>query len=92
MWFINIISMNLSKEIWNLLCSLRKSKNISQEKLAFKCKVHRTYIWMIERWEKNITMYSLVRFLSWLWITLVDFFILLDYENKIKNENKIINK
>jgi transcriptional regulator with XRE-family HTH domain len=38
---------------------LRKSKNISQEELAFKANLHRTYIGMIERAEKNITLLNI---------------------------------
>lgn len=34
----------------------RLKQNLSQEKLAEKAKVHRTYIGMIERAEKNITL------------------------------------
>lgn len=35
---------------------LRKSQRLSQEELAFKADLHRTYIGMIERAEKNITL------------------------------------
>lgn len=38
---------------------LRKSKNLSQEELAFKADLHRTYIGMIERAEKNITLINI---------------------------------
>ena len=34
----------------------RKKLGISQEKLAEKAKLHRTYIGMIERGEKNLTL------------------------------------
>lgn len=34
----------------------RLRKNLSQEELGQKAKVHRTYIGMIERAEKNITL------------------------------------
>ncbi len=34
----------------------RKEKGLSQEDLAFKADLHRTYIGMIERAEKNITL------------------------------------
>jgi len=35
---------------------IRIEKNFSQEKLANKANLHRTYIGMIERAEKNITL------------------------------------
>lgn len=35
---------------------LRKSRGLSQENLAFSVGVHRTYVGMIERGEKNITL------------------------------------
>jgi len=38
---------------------LRKQKNISQEELAHKADLHRTYIGMIERAEKNITLLNI---------------------------------
>jgi len=38
---------------------LRKEKNLSQEELAFKAELHRTYIGMIERAEKNITLLNI---------------------------------
>lgn len=38
---------------------LRKEKRLSQEHLAFKAGLHRTYIGMIERAEKNITLINI---------------------------------
>jgi transcriptional regulator with XRE-family HTH domain len=35
---------------------LRKERGLSQEELSFKADLHRTYIGMIERAEKNITL------------------------------------
>ncbi len=35
---------------------IRKDASLSQEELAHKAKLHRTYIGMIERGEKNITL------------------------------------
>jgi len=39
--------------------AIRKDKNMSQEELAFKADLHRTYIGMIERAEKNITLLNI---------------------------------
>ena len=38
---------------------LRKEKGFSQEELAHKAQLHRTYIGMIERAEKNITLINI---------------------------------
>jgi len=38
---------------------LRKEKEFSQEELASKADLHRTYIGMIERAEKNITLLNI---------------------------------
>jgi transcriptional regulator with XRE-family HTH domain len=43
---------------------LRKSKGISQEKLAELAGLHRTYIGMIERSEKNITLINMQKIAS----------------------------
>lgn len=38
---------------------LRKEKGLSQEDLSFEADLHRTYIGMIERAEKNITLINI---------------------------------
>lgn len=38
---------------------IRKEKSLSQEELAHKADLHRTYIGMIERAEKNITLVNI---------------------------------
>jgi transcriptional regulator with XRE-family HTH domain len=38
---------------------LRVNQNLSQEELAFRAGLHRTYIGMIERAEKNITLINI---------------------------------
>ncbi|AHN22799.1 helix-turn-helix domain-containing protein [Lysinibacillus varians] len=53
---------------------LRKSKNLSQEELAFKAGVHPTYIGQVERGEKNLTISSLHQITIALEISLDDFF------------------
>ena len=39
--------------------SLRQENKLSQEELAYKAGLHRTYIGMIERAEKNITLINI---------------------------------
>lgn len=43
----------------NRVRELRKTKGLSQEQLSFKAELHRTYIGMIERSEKNITLLNI---------------------------------
>lgn len=40
----------------------RLNKNLSQERLGELAKVHRTYVGMIERGEKNITLTNIEKF------------------------------
>lgn len=40
---------------------LRNEKGLSQEKLAELAHVHRTYIGMVERAEKNITLFNIYK-------------------------------
>ncbi|MFA5880536.1 MAG: helix-turn-helix transcriptional regulator [Candidatus Margulisiibacteriota bacterium] len=52
----------------------RLKRNLSQEKLATKTGVHRTYIGMIERAEKNITLENIERIAKALDLNLSDIF------------------
>lgn len=52
----------------------RKKLNISQEGLAFKAKVDRSYLGAVERGEQNISYMNLRRIITALDTTLKDFF------------------
>ena len=49
-------SENILERFGRNVQRIRKERNISQEKLAELAGLHRTYIGMIERAEKNITL------------------------------------
>jgi transcriptional regulator with XRE-family HTH domain len=49
------ILVNFGKKVREI----RKEKGLSQEELAHKADLHRTYIGMIERAEKNITLLNI---------------------------------
>jgi len=52
----------------------RKRLNISQEELATRAGVHRTYIGMIERAEKNITLTNINKIANALGVQIKDLF------------------
>jgi transcriptional regulator with XRE-family HTH domain len=57
--------------------AVRKRRNelqLSQEKLAEKARLHRTYIADIERGERNISLESIVKVIQALDLTLEQFF------------------
>ena len=47
------------KKFGDTIRQLRKERNLSQEELADRAELHRTYIGMIERAEKNITLINI---------------------------------
>ncbi|EOJ7832787.1 helix-turn-helix domain-containing protein [Campylobacter upsaliensis] len=58
--------------IGNRIREIRQSKGLSQEQLAEIAEVHRTYIGMIERAEKNITLVSLEKIVRALGLEIKD--------------------
>jgi len=57
---MNTKDRNLIK-IGNNIKKIRKKENLSQEELAFKADLHRTYIGSVERGERNITILNLIK-------------------------------
>jgi len=53
---------------------LRKERGLSQEQLAFKADLHRTYIGMIERAEKNITLINIEKIAIALEVSVAELF------------------
>jgi transcriptional regulator with XRE-family HTH domain len=53
---------------------LRDERDISQERLGELAKVHRTYVGMIERGEKNITLSNIEKFAKALKVPIQDLF------------------
>ncbi|MBT3478650.1 MAG: helix-turn-helix transcriptional regulator [Candidatus Marinimicrobia bacterium] len=60
--------------IGKTLRSLRKKAKLSQEELAEKCNLHRTYIGALERDEKSPTISTLTKIVNALNISMSDFF------------------
>lgn len=57
-----MINKFLISEFGRRIKQLRNQKNISQEKLSFSTGFHRTYIGMIERGERNISLTNMAVF------------------------------
>ena len=53
---------------------IRVEKGLSQEELAYKADMHRTYIGMIERAEKNITLLNIQKIANALELKIQDLF------------------
>ncbi|MEY4904377.1 MAG: hypothetical protein RLZZ292_2192 [Bacteroidota bacterium] len=53
---------------------LRKIQGLSQEQLALKAGLHRTYIGMIERAEKNITLLNIEKIAHALGVKIYEMF------------------
>lgn len=53
---------------------LRKERNLSQEELSYKTDLHRTYIGMIERAEKNVTLINIEKIATALNIEIKELF------------------
>jgi transcriptional regulator with XRE-family HTH domain len=64
------MNKNLSLKFGRVIRELRSEKKLSQEELAFRADVHRTYVGMIERGEKNITLENIEKFCKGLDVTM----------------------
>lgn len=62
------------KKFGDKVREIRKEKGLSQEELSFKADLHRTYIGMIERAEKNITLINIEKIANALEINIKDLF------------------
>jgi transcriptional regulator with XRE-family HTH domain len=74
----------LIKEFGNRIRQLRLEKNISQEKLSFLTGFHRTYIGMIERGERNMSLSNIAMFAKVFELNVSE---LLDFKNINPNHN-----
>lgn len=63
----------LSESVAVVVATARKKTNLSQEELASRSNLDRTYISGIERGVRNITLKSLERVVSGLEMTMADF-------------------
>jgi transcriptional regulator with XRE-family HTH domain len=66
--------MELKEKIGQRIVSLRKDKNLSQQKFAYIADMERTYLNHIEKGRKNISVNTLNKILVALKISFQDFF------------------
>jgi len=72
---IHFISMtNINIKFGKRVRELRLEKGLSQEQFSYKADVHRTYIGMIERAEKNISLVNIEKIAKALGINIKDLF------------------
>ncbi len=71
---LKIIWMNILTEFGQRIQAIRRQKGLSQEKLAEMSGLHRTYIGMIERAEKNITLKNIEKIAIALNVSIKDLF------------------
>lgn len=72
------MNKKLSAKFGEVVRELRKERNLSQEELADKAEVHRTYVGMIERGERNITLENIQKLAKALNVSLKSIFEKLD--------------
>jgi len=73
-YFFLMEKQNILTKFGQRVRNLRKEKRISQEELSFRAGLHRTYIGMIERAEKNITLVNIAKIAEALNIEMKDLF------------------
>ncbi|MDR1748331.1 MAG: helix-turn-helix transcriptional regulator [Spirochaetaceae bacterium] len=66
--------MNLREKFTNNMRKLRIEHNLSQEELADKAGLHRTYIGSVERGERNITIDVMEKICNALEVPITDLF------------------
>lgn len=75
----------ITEQVGNRIRALRKQRGLSQEKLALKAGIDRTYLAGIETGKRNATLLSLEKVAIALDISMRDFF---DFEKKLTISNK----
>jgi len=63
---------NISIKFGEKVREIRNSKGLSQEQLAHIANVHRTYIGMVERAEKNITLVNIEKIAKALEVNIIE--------------------
>ncbi|MED9963002.1 MAG: helix-turn-helix transcriptional regulator [Bacteroidales bacterium] len=68
------MELDINKIFGKRIELLRKKQNLSQEELAFRCELHRTYIGAIERGEKSPTLNTIEKIANGLNVEIIELF------------------
>lgn len=68
------MELDINKIFGKRIELLRKKQNLSQEELAFRCELHRTYIGAIERGEKSPTLNTIEKIANGLNLEIIELF------------------
>lgn len=74
--------MKIEQKIGERIFELRRAQNISQEKLAEKADLDRTYVSSVERGKRNVSIVNLEKIANALGSSLQDFFTSENFTNK----------
>src|SRR3990172_7288 len=66
--------VDILKQFGKQVRDLRKAQGLSQEELAEKADLHYTYVGGVERGERNLSLKSIERIASALYINIIDLF------------------
>ena len=66
--------MDIKKTFGEKIRQLRKEKGWSQEQFAQRCQLHRTYIGIVERGEKNLSLENIEKIAKVLGVEIKDLF------------------
>lgn len=79
----------IEKQFGERLRELRLARGLSQEKLAFKSGMHRTYLGSIERGERNPSLKNIAAIAKALGVSLAQLF---SFEDRTSSEERSFNK
>jgi transcriptional regulator with XRE-family HTH domain len=64
--------MDIAEQFGRKVRYFRKLRNLSQDELAERCELHRTYIGSVERGERNITLLNAKKIANALAVSLAE--------------------
>jgi len=66
--------MDIKERFGDRVRKLRKDIWLSQDQLAFKSGIHRTWIGIVERWQRNLTLENIERLAEALGVSIEELF------------------